>query len=152
MGRILRPEEVLAAVPQREPFRFIDAIHELDDAHIRASYRFRPEADFYRGHFPERPVTPGVLLIEAMAQAGVVALGIYLLALEESPEALDRYLTVFTEASVEFAEGVPPGDTVMTTGRKVFFRRHKLRTEVEMRRADGRVVASGVLAGIGVVR
>ena len=52
----LTPEAVLALVPQQEPFRFIDEILELDDEHIVAAYRFRENADFYRGHFPGNPV------------------------------------------------------------------------------------------------
>ena len=71
---------LLELLPQQEPFRFIDEILEVDEEHIVARYTFRPEADFYRGHFPGNPITPGVLLIESMAQTGVVALGIYLVA------------------------------------------------------------------------
>jgi len=148
----LRPEEVLALVPQRDPFRFIDEILELDDEHIVASCRFREDADFYRGHFPGHPITPGVILVEAMAQAGVVALGIYLLAREGSVEELEKLVTVFTDANVEFSGSVLPGQRVITTGRKVFFRRRKLRAEVEMRLEEGSVVASGTLSGMGVTR
>jgi len=74
VGDRLSKEEVLALVPQQEPFRFIDEITELDEEHIVANYTFRPDADFYRGHFPGNPITPGVILTETMAQAGVVAL------------------------------------------------------------------------------
>ena len=127
------PEEVLALVPQREPFRFIDEIHELDAEHIVASYTFSEGADFYRGHFPGRPITPGVLLIEAMAQAGVVAFGIYLVGSEGSVEDIEKLVTLFTDANVEFSGAVLPGQKVVTTGRKLFFRRRKLRCEVEMK-------------------
>ena len=71
----LNPEEVLELLPQQEPFRFIDEILEVDEDHIVARYRFRPDADFYRGHFPGDPITPGVILLESLAQVGVVALG-----------------------------------------------------------------------------
>ena len=148
----LSPAEVLALVPQQEPFRFIDEILEIDDEHIVASYRFREDADFYRGHFPGNPVTPGVLLTEAMAQAGVVALGIYLYAKEFSAEEVEKVVTVFTDANVEFTGLVEPGQRVITTGRKAFFRRRKLRSQVEMRLEDGTVVCSGELSGMGVVR
>jgi 3-hydroxyacyl-[acyl-carrier-protein] dehydratase len=146
----LTPAQVLAAMPHRPPFRFVDEILELDDDHIVASYRFRPDADFYRGHFPGRPVTPGVLLIESMAQAGVVAHGLYLLA-KTTPEAeLGSGLCLFTEASVEFAGMVAPGERVTIHGRKVFLRRQKLRSAVEMTGASGRLVCSGTLAGLRV--
>ena len=149
-GVALSPAEVLARVPQQEPFRFIDDITELDDEHIVASYRFREDADFYRGHFPGNPITPGVILVETMAQAGVVALGLYLCALERSPEELEKLITVFTDANVEFSGTVSPGERVTTVGRKTFFRRLKLRSEVEMKLDDGTVVCSGVLSGIGI--
>lgn len=139
-------------VPQQEPFRFIDEILELDQDHIVAAYTFREDADFYRGHFPGNPITPGVILVEAMAQAGVVALGIHLVASEGSVEEVEKLITVFTDANVEFSGTVRPGDRVITTGRKQFFRRRKLRAEVEMRLEDGTVVCSGVLSGMGVAR
>ena len=65
---LLTGARVLDLLPQQEPFRFVDEILEMDDDHIVARYTFRPDADFYRGHFPGNPITPGVLLIEAMAQ------------------------------------------------------------------------------------
>ena len=148
----LSREQVLAMVPQQAPFRFIDEIHELDAEHIVASYTFPADSDFYRGHFPGNPITPGAILVEAMAQAGVVALGLYLCALERSREELGKLVTVFTDANVEFSGTVLPGDRVTTVGRKTFFRRLKLRSEVEMRRDDGTVVCAGVLSGMGVPR
>lgn len=146
----LSPELVLASVPQREPFRFIDEIVELDAEHIVARYRFRPDSDFYRGHFPGNPVTPGVILVEAMAQAGVVALGIYLLSLEK-PEELGKLTTLFTDANIEFSGVVKPGDQVTVRAEKIFFRRKKLRSRVEMKGEDGRIVCSGEISGMGVV-
>lgn len=149
---VLTPTEVLAAIPQQDPFRFIDEILELDDEHIVASYRFRPEADFYRGHFPGKPITPGVLLVESMGQAGVVGLGIYLLAKERGRDAITNLVTVFTDAEVEFSGFVRPNERVIITGRKVFFRRLKLRSHVEMRLENGTLVCTGMLAGMGVVK
>lgn len=151
-GRVLTPQELLDAVPQREPFRFIDEILAVDEAQIVAACRFREDADFYRGHFPGNPITPGVLLIEAMAQAAVVAHGIWLLAHQEGADALDKLLTMFTDTSVEFTGVVRPGDRVITTGRKQFFRRRKIRSDAEMRLEDGTIVCSGVVSGMGTPR
>jgi len=152
VGDSLSPEEVLALVPQQEPFRFIDEILELDDEHIVARYTFSPDHDFYRGHFPGNPITPGVILTETMAQAGVVAFGIYLYARQTSREEVAKLLTVFTDANVEFSGTVRPGDRVRTTGRVKFFRRRKLRAAVEMTLDDGTLVCSGELSGMGVPR
>ena len=143
-------DEILAAVPHAPPFRFIDEILELDDEHILAAYRSREDADFYRGHFPANPITPGVLLVEAMAQAGVVALAIYLFAKQSSLDEARRLVSVFTDATVEFSGIVKPGERVLIRGRKVFFRRGKLRAETAMHREDGTLVCSGTLAGMGI--
>ena len=142
--------QVLELLPQQEPFRFVDEIVEVDDDHIVARYTFRPEAAFYRGHFPGNPITPGVLLIEAMAQTGVVALGIYLVARQRGVEEVRRVLTVFTDVTAEFSGVVRPGDTVTISARKVFFRRMKLRADVEMRKGDGSIVAAATVAGMGI--
>ena len=140
---------ILEHLPQQEPFRFVDRILEVDDDHIVATYRFRPEHDFYRGHFPGNPVTPGVILIEAMAQVGVVAMGIYLLS-REAPEKVGKVVTMFTDVAMDFTGVVRPGDEVTITGHKQFFRRLKLRSKVEMKLADGTIVASGTVSGMGV--
>ena len=145
----LSPAEVLARLPQQEPFRFVDEILELDDDHVVAAYRWRPDAAFYRGHFPGNPVTPGVLLVESMAQAAVVALGIYLLEKELAAEAR-KLVTLFTDVNVEFSGVVRPGERVLIHGKKLFFRRRKLRSEAEMRLEDGTLVCSGTLSGMGV--
>jgi 3-hydroxyacyl-[acyl-carrier-protein] dehydratase len=143
----MTPAAVLAAIPHRPPFRFIEEIVEIDQEHIVASYRFPEDADFYRGHFPGNPITPGVLLLETMAQAGVVAHGIYLLG---SDPDRPRMLTLFTDANVEFHGLVRPGQRVITRGKKLVFRRLFLRSAVEMTLEDGTVVCSGTLAGMGV--
>lgn len=149
MSAGLTPTEVLERLPQQEPFRFVDEILELDDDHVVAAYRWRPDAAFYRGHFPGNPVTPGVLLVESMAQAAVVALGIYLLEKELAAESR-KLVTLFTDVNVEFSGVVRPGDRVLIHGRKLFFRRRKLRSEAEMRLEDGTLVCSGTLSGMGV--
>ena len=150
MGFELTPDQVLAALPHREPFRFVDEIVAIDDEQIVAAHTFRGDADYYRGHFPGHPVTPGVLILEAMAQAGVAAHGVYLLAREG---ALDGgVLTLFTDAQVDFAAPVPPGARVLFTGRKLWFRRRKLRSRVEARLEDGSLVARGELSGMALPR
>ena len=70
-------KQVLDLIPQQPPFRFIDDILDADDKHITATYQFREDEFFYKGHFPSNPITPGVILVETMAQTGVVAMGIY---------------------------------------------------------------------------
>jgi 3-hydroxyacyl-[acyl-carrier-protein] dehydratase len=150
VGTALAPADILELLPQREPFRFVDEILEVDEDHIVATYRYRPDADFYRGHFPGNPVTPGVILLETVAQVGVVALGIYLVGLAGGRAAVERTLALFADAEVEFAGVVRPGDRVTVRARKVFYRRGKIRSEAEMHLDDGSVVCSATISGMGV--
>lgn len=149
---MLTAEEVLDLVPQQRPFRFIDRLVHLDADGAVGEYTFRADETFYPGHFPGNPVTPGVILIEAMCQTGLVALGIYLLGLEIDRHEVASTVTLFTDSNVEFSKMVKPGDTVRVTARKVFWRRRKLRSEVTMTFADGTLVARGTVAGMGVSR
>jgi len=149
-GVRLSPERVLELLPQQEPFRFVDEITSLDENSISARYRFRSESEFYRGHFPGNPVTPGVILLESVAQVGVVALGIYLLALERGEEEVRKRVALFSDAEVDFTGMVRPGDEVYIDAERVFYRWGKLRSEAEMRLADGTVVCSATISGMGV--
>jgi 3-hydroxyacyl-[acyl-carrier-protein] dehydratase len=141
-------QAILDRLPQVDPFRFIDKIIELSENHIVARYRFKKDEYFYKGHFPGDPVTPGVILVEAMAQAGLVALGIYLLA-KERPEVTMR--TMFTDCAVDFAQAVYPGNLVTISAEKIFWRRNKLKSKVELRLEDGAVAAHGLVSGLGVI-
>jgi 3-hydroxyacyl-[acyl-carrier-protein] dehydratase len=144
---------ILAAVPQQAPFRFIDEILELDEEHIVGSYRFRPDEDFYRGHFPGRPVTPGVILIETMAQTGVVAFGLYLAMIQwHIPLArLHETLTLFTHVEdVEFSGIVLPGERVIVRGEKLYLRRRNMKAKIAMSRENGEEVSAGILSGMAV--
>ena len=151
-GVVLTPREVFELLPQKEPFLFVDEVLEVSDEHIVACFTFREDHDFYRGHFPDRPVTPGVILLESLAQVGVVALGLYLIALEQGREAVLSALALFTDANIEFTGLVRPGDRVTIRADKVFFRRGKIRSEAEMTLDDGTVVCSGIISGMGVPR
>ena len=146
-------ERILEAVPQQAPFRFIDDILEMDERQITGQYRFREDEYFYSGHFPGRPVTPGVILIETMAQTGVVAFGLYLTLLHNDGAAdkMQGLTTLFTLAeNVEFVGMVAPGETVIIRGEKIYFRKNSIKTSIVMTRENGVVVCSGVLAGMGI--
>ncbi len=145
--------EVLELVPQQEPFRFIDEIIALDEDEIVGTYRFRENEFFYCGHFPGRPITPGVILVETMAQIGVVAFGMYLLACQKNvrPSQMKSPLSLFSFIdNVEFKGIVTPGERVIVKGKKIYFRKGAMKVDIVMERENGEVVCLGKLAGMGV--
>lgn len=146
-------EEVLALVPQQKPFRFIDEILSLSEDEIVGAYRFREDEFFYSGHFPGRPITPGVILMESMAQIGVVAYGMYLLSCSKKvrPSEMKGPLSLFSLAEdIEFKGIVKPGERVIVRGKKIYMRKGALKVETVMERENGDVVCTGKLAGMGV--
>ena len=149
-GMHLTPSQILALLPQQRPFRYVDEILEVDEQRIVGRYRFREDEWFYAGHFPGRPVTPGVILLESMCQIGVVALGIYLFALEHSIDEARNWTTLFVDAESEFLRSVLPGECVTIRGERIFWRRSKLRARIEMFGADGALVAQTTASGLGV--
>ena len=148
---VLSNEALLDRVPQQAPFRFIDKIVSIDDESIRATYRFKDEESFYEGHFPGRPVTPGVILLECCAQTGIVALGIYLAVKEIGLKKVEKMVTLFTDANIEFTGMVKPGERVTINAKKIFFRRLKIKSEVECMLDDGKCVLRGTISGMGVM-
>lgn len=150
MSQALSHQQILDLVPQQAPFRFIDNIVSVNEDGIVGQYTFKEDESFYAGHFPGQPVTPGVILLEAMAQTGVVAFGLYLLSLQLDQSELDRWLTLFSDAEVEFSRPVYPGELVTITAEKVFWRRMKLKAKVTMHNSANELVASCVISGMGV--
>jgi len=145
-------KQILSLIPQQPPFRFVDSIIHVDEKKIWASYRFRKNEYFYKGHFPQYPITPGVILIETMAQAGVVAHGIYLLLHQGyNAEQIRKMTILFTFVdAVEFCGIVHPGERVMIHGEKMYIRKGNLKSKTAISRKNGNPICSAVLTGTGV--
>lgn len=99
--------DIQKILPHRQPMLLIDKIMEMSKEHIVGVKNVTMNEEFFKGHFPDNPVMPGVLLVEAMAQAGGI------LALKTVPDP-ENYLTYFMKIDgVRFKQKVIPGDTVV---------------------------------------
>lgn len=104
---VMDVNQIMDILPHRPPFLLVDKIIELSDRHVVGLKNVTMNEPFFQGHYPGAPVMPGVLQIEAMAQAG----GVLVLNTVPDPE---NYLTFFMKIdNVKFKRPVYPGDTLV---------------------------------------
>ena len=104
---IMDIKRIRELLPHRYPFALIDKVISIGANHIVGVKNVTVNEPFFQGHFPEEPVMPGVLQIEAMAQCG----GLFILNTVDEPE---RYSTYFMKIDgVKFRQKVVPGDTLI---------------------------------------
>ena len=120
-------KEIMEIIPHRYPFLLIDKVEELENNKIVAIKNVTMNEYFFQGHFPVEPVMPGVLIVEALAQAGAVAL----LTREEFKGKIAYFGGI---NNAKFRKKVVPGDT--------------LRLEVELTKIRG---SAGIGKGIAYV-
>ena len=102
-------DEIKTAIPHREPFLFVDEIVEYNDKHIVCKKTFTGQEDFFRGHYPDMPIVPGVLQCEAALQAGAILLSKFF----ENDSIGSRVPVVAKMGEVRFKQMVFPGDTII---------------------------------------
>ncbi|EEG31703.1 beta-hydroxyacyl-(acyl-carrier-protein) dehydratase FabZ [[Clostridium] methylpentosum DSM 5476] len=125
---LLNQEQIKEIIPHRDPFLLIDEVLELEPGvRVVATKHLKEDEDWFRGHFPEHPVQPGVLMIEMLAQAGAVCA----LSLPENKGKLAMFAGI---DKARFKREVRPGDT--------------LRLEVEIIKNRGAVGVGKALATV----
>lgn len=108
--------EVLALIPHRPPFLFVDEIVSADEHTLVARRTLRADEDFYQGHYPGAPITPGVLLCEAVFQAGALLLARE--ARTAGHNTLNGVPLMAKVSDVRFRNPVFPGETLTIEVKK----------------------------------
>ena len=106
MAKALTTTEIMKIIPHRHPFLLIDRVEDYEPGQYCIGYKnFTYDEYFFRGHVPEMPIVPGVITVEALAQAGAVAI--------LSQEEFKGKIAVFAGIDkCKFKTAVVPGDTV----------------------------------------
>ena len=108
---VMDVNEVMRTLPHRAPFLLVDKIFHLDDTTVAGIKNVTYNEPFFQGHFPDNPVMPGVLIVEAMAQTGGI------LALRAMGGTREEYWTYFLKIEdCRFRKMVFPGDTLIMKG------------------------------------
>ena len=138
----MRIEQILASLPHRYPFLLIDRVLDVTEERVLALKNVSINEPFFQGHFPGAPVMPGVLQVEAMAQAGGI-----LATRSVSFDPATHVMLFMGIDAVKFRKAVTPGDqlhieVVPLRKGKIF----KMKGEIKV---DGQVVSSAeFLAGL----
>ncbi|MEZ7500172.1 hydroxymyristoyl-ACP dehydratase [Flavobacterium sp. Arc3] len=140
----MKNQEIISKLPYSKPFLFVDEIIKIDENGVEGNFTFDEKLDFYKGHFENNPVTPGVILTETMAQIGLVCLGVFLL-----DNNFNKNTSIaLTSTNIEFMKPVFPNEKVTVFSEKMYFRFGKLKCKVSMKNEFGVVVCSGEIAGM----
>lgn len=143
-------DSIISALPYTKPFLFVDEILQLDGQGCTGTYRFPEDSHFYKGHFKDYPVTPGVILTECMAQIGVVCLGIFLLNDLGSYKKIgsEDIQIALSSTQIDFFVPIYPGEQVKVVSKKEYFRFNKLKCAVEMFNNKNELVCRGTISGM----
>lgn len=140
---------IINNLPYQKPFLFVDKIIEIDENGVKGAYTYKENEFFYKGHFKDKPITPGVILTETMAQIGVVCLGIFLL--KDEIAATKKPKIALTSNQVDFYLPVLPNEKVTVISEKVYSRFNKLSCKVKMMNTQNQLVCRGTISGMLIV-
>ncbi len=142
----MKSKNIIKLLPYQHPFLFVDELTAISSEGVTGNFTFKKDSYFYKGHFKNNPVTPGVILTECMAQIGVVCLGIFLLKNEVSDDGNPQI--ALTSSQVDFFLAVYPGEKVTVVSEKDVFRFNKLRCKLKMFNEKEELVCRGVISGM----
>ena len=144
---MMKSATIISAIPHEKPFLFVDEILEYSNQHIIGEYTFPKTADFFNGHFPDKPLVPGVLLTECAAQIGLACFGYILI---ESQVSNNKRQQIFlAHSQMDFEQPVEPEERLRVEAELDYFRFHKLSVKVKIY-VDDKRIAIGKLQGMAV--
>jgi 3-hydroxyacyl-[acyl-carrier-protein] dehydratase len=125
----LNQEEIKEYIPHREPFLFIDELTDIEKLKKATGVKiFTQNDDFFRGHFPEQPVVPGVILVEMMAQTAAA-----LIAYSIKEETFDKIVYLMNIDNTKFRKPVFPNE-------KIFAKVNALRSKGRVWKFEGELI------------
>ncbi len=124
----------------------MEKLTSVSENGVEGFYTFKEDEYFYKGHFKDNPITPGVILTEVMAQIGVVCMGIYLLKDEISEKQKPQI--ALTSNEVDFFLPVYPKEKVKVVSEKLYFRFNKLKCKVQLFNEKNELVCRGTISGM----
>ena len=142
----MKKETIIQLLPYQAPFLFVDELTYISENRSEGYYTFKNDEYFYKGHFKDKPITPGVILTEVMAQIGVVCLGIYLLKNDFSE--IKKPQIALTSNEVNFFLPVRPKERVKVVSEKIYFRFNKLKCKVHLFNEKKELVCNGTISGM----
>jgi len=141
-------EHIISHLPYGKDFLFVDGIDEVSETGITGHYQFKEDEYFYASHFKENPITPGVILIECMAQIGLVCLGIYLVSKPGKDDLSTKSKIALSSSEIDFLIPVYPKEKVTVVSEIVYFRFNKLKCKVKIINSNNELVCKGILSGM----
>jgi 3-hydroxyacyl-[acyl-carrier-protein] dehydratase len=135
---MLDKEQIKEIIPQREPFLMIDEVEQYIPGESCTAYKYVNKDEYYfKGHFPGNPIMPGVLMVEALAQTGAVAI----LSMEENKGKNALFGGI---NNLKFKKQVVPGDTLKLEV-KIIKRKGPIGIGEAIATVDGKVAVKGEL-------
>ena len=135
----LNKDQIANLLPHREPMLLIDELKDIE--HLKSAtavMNLKKDAFYVNGHFPDNPVMPGVLIVEAMAQVG----GLIVTQMPDLPKGLFVFAGI---DSVRFRRPVVPGDQLLINCELISIKRQRFGKVKGEAKVDGKLACSGEL-------
>jgi 3-hydroxyacyl-[acyl-carrier-protein] dehydratase len=142
----LNIKKIIKLLPYQAPFLFVEQLTYISENKVKGYYTFKNDEYFYKGHFKDNPITPGVILTEVMAQIGLICLGIYLL--KDQFSEIKKPQIALTSHNIDFFLPVKPEERVEVVSEKIYFRFNKLKCNVQLFNEENELVCKGTISGM----